>query len=31
MEQRTDWGNMLDEPAADLPAFPLPAKDISHE
>ena len=31
MEQRTDWGDMLDEPAADQPAFPLPAKENSHE
>ncbi|KJZ39951.1 TolC family protein [Pseudomonas sp. B21-040] len=31
MEKRTDWGNMLDEPNAALPAYPLPDKETSHE
>ncbi|RON57710.1 efflux transporter outer membrane subunit [Pseudomonas frederiksbergensis] len=31
MEKRTDWGDLLDEPAATQPAFPLPDKVNNHE
>jgi hypothetical protein len=31
MEKRTDWGNLLNEPAAAQPAFPLPDKVDNHE
>jgi hypothetical protein len=31
MEQRTDWGNLLNEPSADLPVSPLPDQVKDHE
>ncbi|MCK1793782.1 TolC family protein [Pseudomonas violetae] len=31
MEQRTDWGDLLDEPAVGQPAFPQPDEVDTHE
>jgi outer membrane protein TolC len=31
MEQRTDWGDLLTDPSADLPVSPLPDQVKNHE